>query len=311
MHSWQWRARPFDDSQNDLVHLRQFVDDCWKASDGVLWDMHPGDLIWQRFMHEDHIGRWPERVRIWETDDGGIAGFTTIHETARELIICLHPELGADRRIVGDMVAQAEAHLSMRGIEGPLSVSAFADGLEAEALTELHYVQTGGPAMRLNRRTLDEIPSVALPDGFLVRPLTGEHEFEERVSVHQEAFRPSRVTVAAYRRLRQAPGYDPELDLVCVAPDGTFASYCIAWLDPATRLGEFEPVGARAAYRRMGLTRAVMTAGMRRLRERGATAALVSCFDDNPAACGLYESLGFREARRWVPFGRTGSSPGG
>jgi ribosomal protein S18 acetylase RimI-like enzyme len=158
--------------------------------------------------------------------------------------------------------------------------------------------------MLLNRRLLDRVPPVSLPDGFQVRQLAGEWEYEERVAVHREAFHPSRVTVDAYRRLREAPGYDPELDLVCVAPDGTFASFCIAWHDPSTRIGEFEPVGARAAYRRMGLTRAVMTEGMRRLQQRGATAAIVSCESSNAASCSLYHSLGFQEAGRWVYFRR-------
>jgi ribosomal protein S18 acetylase RimI-like enzyme len=158
--------------------------------------------------------------------------------------------------------------------------------------------------MLLTRRPLDTIPAAPLPEGFEVRPLAGEWEYEERVSVHREAFHPSRVTVDAYRRLRQAPGYDPDLDLVCVTPEGTFASYCIAWYDSSTRIGEFEPVGARAAYRRMGLTRAVMSDGMHRLRERGATTAIVSCVQSNEASCGLYGSLGFLEAERWVSYRR-------
>jgi mycothiol synthase len=299
-----WRSRQFDEAMQDLDRLRRFVDDCWSASGSELWDMHPGDLIWQRFMHEDHIGRWPKRVLLWERPDGTLAGFTTIIGQGRELVICPHPTLSGNIALITGMIEQAEAQLAAQNFSGELPVSAFAGSALAGALTASGFTLTDDPPMLLNHRPLDAVPAAKLPEGFQVRELAGEWEYEERVSVHREAFHPSRVTVDAYRRLREAPGYDPELDLVCVAPDGTFASYCITWYDPSTRIGEFEPVGARAAFRRMGLTKAVMTEGMRRLQERGATAAIVTCESDNAASCSLYHSLGFREARRWVYFRR-------
>lgn len=302
MPAHSWHSQQFDDASQDLERLRRFVDDCWRAGDGDLWDMHPGDLIWQRFMHEDLIGRWPQRVHLWERADGTLDGFTIIFEQAREVVICLHPAVSSNATLVARMIERAESHLTSQGIMGSPHVSAFADGPVAGVLSDLGYRITDDPPLLLNRRALDTIPAAPLSHGFQVRALAGEWEYEERVGVHREAFHPSKVTVDAYRRLRGAPGYDSGLDLVCVAPDGTFASYCIAWYDPSTGIGEFEPVGARAAYRRMGLTRAVMTEGMRRLGERGATTAIVSCIGSNKASCGLYASLGFREAKRWVYF---------
>jgi ribosomal protein S18 acetylase RimI-like enzyme len=299
-----WHSRRFDDAAGDLDRLRRFVDDCWRANDGELWDFHPGDLIWQRFMHEDQIGRWPERVRLWERPDGTLAGFSTIYDRERELELCVHPALSDNSTLIAGMIEEAESRLAAQDSHGDLRILAFADGPVAGVLAASGFEVSDDPPMLLNRRPLDTIPEAPLPEGFQIRALAGDWEYEERVSVHREAFHPSRVTVNAYRRLQEAPGYDPELDLVCVAPDGTFASYCIAWYDPSTRIGEFEPVGARAAFRRMGLTKAVMCEGMRRLQERGATTAIVLYDADNAASCGLYKSLGFREARRLVSFRR-------
>ena len=69
---------------------------------------------------------------------------------------------------------------------------------------------------------------------------------------------PSKVTLEAYRRMRSVSDYTPELDIVVVAPDGTFAAYCICWLDPVNKIGEFEPVGTRETFRGKGLGKAVM-----------------------------------------------------
>jgi ribosomal protein S18 acetylase RimI-like enzyme len=149
------------------------------------------------------------------------------------------------------------------------------------------------------RSLTDPIPDPVVPDGYAVRPLLGETEYEERVAIHREVWHPSRVTVEAYRRLRAAPGYDPELDLVAVAPDGTFAAYAGLWLDPDNHTGEFEPVGARPAYRRRGLTKAVLLEGLRRLRDRGATLAIVYTPESSEPARRLYESVGFRVVNRW------------
>ena len=130
----------------------------------------------------------------------------------------------------------------------------------------------------------------------MARHVGTEEEWAERVDLHREVWSPSRVTLEAYRRLRATPGYTPELDLVAVAPDGAFASYCICWLDPINRAGEFEPVGTRPAYQRQGFGRAVITEGLRRLKAHGTTDASVLTPQSNERAVALYESVGFRVA---------------
>jgi ribosomal protein S18 acetylase RimI-like enzyme len=93
--------------------------------------------------------------------------------------------------------------------------------------------------------------------------------------------------------LRTKPGYTPELDLVAVSPEGTFASYCICWLDPVSKIGEFEPVGTRTVFRGKGLGKAVMLEGLRRLKASGMETAIVYSAGGNQASRKLYESVGF------------------
>jgi ribosomal protein S18 acetylase RimI-like enzyme len=140
------------------------------------------------------------------------------------------------------------------------------------------------------------IPNFELPTGFKVRHVL-ESEFEERVSVHRDAFDPSKFTLQRYARVRSMLGYNPELDLVVSTSDNEFASFCLIWL--SSGIGYFEPVGTRAKFRRQGLGRAVILEGFRRLKVLGAHTAQVASGLKNR---DFYESCGFRVSNQFIGY---------
>ncbi len=142
----------------------------------------------------------------------------------------------------------------------------------------------------------EPLPDLELPTGFQARHVL-ESEFEERVSVHRDAFDPSKFTLQRYARVRSMAGYRPDLDLVISTPENEFAAYCIAWL--SNGMGYFEPVGTRAAFRRQGLGRAVILEGLKRLKALGAHSANVFSFANNRA---FYESCGFVVVNHWQGY---------
>lgn len=277
--------------------------------------MHPGDLIWGLFqnMHVD-----PHRaIELWESPDGSLAGFglfgdgdfhtqcfaqageqQTTFETealavARERAqhagaSVLRTEILASNTLRGELLAAEdfvpdETRVTSRG-ERNTGTLRLRQALDAPSLP--------GASLDLSGR------EAAPPADFVVRSVGDDREWAERVQLHQSVWAPSRVTLPAYRQLRAAPVYRPDLDLVAVAPDGTFAAYAIVWYDPASQVGEFEPVGTHPEWRRQGAAQTVMVEGLRRLRELGARQALVSSSADNPASIHLYESVGFAVADR-------------
>ncbi len=126
-------------------------------------------------------------------------------------------------------------------------------------------------------------------------------DLEARVDVHRDAWSvwgQSKVTVETYRRLRSAPRYDPELDVVLEDADGRFLSYCIGWADTANGIGHFEPVGCRPDFTGRGYARAVTIEGLRRMQARGLHTALVGTESVNQRARVLYPSCGFVEVDR-------------
>ncbi len=134
--------------------------------------------------------------------------------------------------------------------------------------------------------------------------VTGASDLDTRVALHRAAWEPSRFTREVYDRVRATPPYDPDLDVAVLTPEGAWAAYCIGWYDAGSASGELEPVGTAPAFRRQGYGAAACLAALHRLRERGATTAVVYALDvaGNPGPKALYESIGFRAADRHVRF---------
>jgi len=75
--------------------------------------------------------------------------------------------------------------------------------------------------------------------------------------------------------MQSAPNYRKDLNIVVVAPDSNFVSYCGMWYEPINRIAYVEPVTTDPDYRRMGLGCTVVMEGIRRCGELGATVACV------------------------------------
>ena len=257
-------------------------------------------------MYQNTVFDARREVRLWE-EDGELVGFAWLEEPDG-VVMQVHPRLRGSSSLEGEMLEWAArqtraAYGDRAGDELWTRVAEDEPRLDA-LLARLGFARDPDHALKMLRDLDEPITGNAPPDGWTVREVGGEGEWEERVQIHREVWHPSRVTLEAYRRLRAAPGYDPRLDLVAVAPDGKFGSYCVCWFDPESRTGLFEPLGTRPAYRSKGLGKAVMHEGLRRLRELGARSAFVTAVHDNGAARSLYESVGFHTINRERLYGK-------
>lgn len=290
------RPRPY--RPEDLSAVLRFVGE-WYARTGGCGYFHPGDVA--HFTSNELRGRDLDRhIALHESPDGQLQAVILIHPrlpAAFDLMVAPDQRGGDLERELAIWVERATAEVvgaSDEALESIGSEVADCDTVRRDLLLDLGYVPDGDPSHLSTMRSLDEpIPDVALPDGFSVRSVAGEHEVELVAAVHDSGFRP-KWAGGAYLPVMRTPGYEIERELVVVAPDGRFAAFLIYWLDPVSRSGLFEPVGCHADFRRRGLTKALMYEGMRRMRSRGMSSAIVLHRTDNPAATALYASAGFR-----------------
>ena len=289
----QFSSRQYRD-YTDLEKMRRFLIRARTRLGHSSGYFHVGDLLWRLFSNG-----WfqPKRdIRLWFDTAENLVGFGWYYSRFQAIDVQVFPHNIA---LTQEILAWGESCLLAKtngnGRKQITTSALETDSERIALLTDMGYEQQETCYAHYLRPLPDALPNPQLPTGFTIRDFSDE-EVAAKVAVYRAAFASSEMTEAIYEGVRQAPGYIPELDLVVVAPDGRFASFCICWLDPVNRIGEFQPVGTHPDFRQQGLAKAVMTAGMQRMKAFGAEQALVITTNDYPVARSLYESLDFQTA---------------
>lgn len=144
-----------------------------------------------------------------------------------------------------------------------------------------------------------DLPTAPIPDGFTLRTVSGIHEAEARAAVHRAVFRKPADKYHSF--MTTAPDYRLDLDVVVVAPDGQFAAFAQGWVDVENGIGLFEPVGTHPDFRKLGLCRAVIYEGLRRMHAAGATEAHVYPYENHDAS-QVYRKLGFQTRGKIIAY---------
>jgi ribosomal protein S18 acetylase RimI-like enzyme len=240
-------------------------------------------------------------------------------DAAGRLVGAVHPEGGGDpfleldpgwRHLEPQMLAWAEAHVA-RTTDARRTVELFAWDwdeprralLVARGYTQrasggwLRVLRVGAWPRAVARGAAD--PALAAGYGLAeTSEATLEVDASRMATLLNAAFGRTAHTAAEYRTfMTGAPAFRHDLNLVAVAPDGSFAAHVGVYWDPVNRHGVFEPVCTHPDHLRRGLARALVLEGARRLEALGAVTAAVDT-GDMEAANAFYRSLGFHEEHR-------------
>ena len=142
-----------------------------------------------------------------------------------------------------------------------------------------------------------------LPANLRIRPLAGEKEVDAYVALHRAVFESKNMTAGWRRRTLRGPEYLADLDLVAEAPDGRLVAFCVCWLSEGLGpAGQIEPLGVHTDYRSLGVGRAILSEGLRRLYLHGAARVYVETDKYRNAALQVYEAAGFRTTQDVLVF---------
>ena len=304
--------RPFTSRQYSGVHdLPQMqgllMDARSRADEWRYW--HIGDLMWAFFLVTCHLEP-QEHIRLWHDEHGMLAGFALLGEDPS--FECQVLPAYAWSGIELEALAWAESRRAelaagdARGWGGTLMSAARQDDAPRIAFLEQHGFRRGDHVeVTLSCSLAEPLPDTAIPAGCQIRAVAESGETSQRAGIEREvwqAYPVGNISDDDYARLMRLPGYRRELDVIAVAPEGVIAAYANGWTDPVNHIGDFGPVGAREAYRRRGMTRAVLVESMRRMRGLGMNRVCVSTGESNIPARRLYESLGFTVVSRYLEY---------
>jgi len=248
------------------------------------WDW----MITHGYLDKSSVGR----IGLWE-DDGKVVGVAT-HDCQLGDAFCLAlPEYDFLKK---EILLYAEEKLSKEGKFGV--VISDRDYKFQDIAAELGFIAATDKENDAIFYIDKSSTGYSLPEGFHItsmeetfdlyqylrvlwkgfnHELNGEGEFQ----YNEEKERECRASM-----LR--PNVDLNLKVAAVAPDGKFAAYCGMWYDKEAGYAVIEPVATDPAYRKMGLGKAVVLEGIRRVGELGAKIALVGSSQQ------FYYSIGLR-----------------
>ncbi|HUP27316.1 MAG TPA: GNAT family N-acetyltransferase, partial [Chloroflexia bacterium] len=159
----------------------------------------------------------------------------------------------------------------------------------------------------------EEIPEPKFPEGYTLRHKEGAEEAEKWVECFNQSFIDHwnffPETVEDHVHWLKSPHYRKELDLVAIAPDGSFAAFCFCGIDPEDNKrnnrkdGWIHILGTRRGHRKIGLGTAMLLSGLRKLKEEGMETGKLGVDAENPTgALQLYEANGFTKATTGVSY---------
>jgi ribosomal protein S18 acetylase RimI-like enzyme len=274
---------------------------------------HVGELLFNFFMVVCHLD--PQKfIRLWHDEAGKLVAYAILGEDPAFdcQVLPEYEWMG----IEAEAFDWAETYVNkLRQQNEKQWGGDFVSGSRQDDSRRILFLEQHGfhycgrfAEVNMLRLLSEPIPELAIPAGYQVRALAEVGEISDRAAAHRDVWQPwtvGNITDEDYVIFMHLPGYQRDLDVVTVTPEGVIASYVNGWVDPVNRIGDFGPVGARVAYRQQGLTRLALLESLRRMRAYGMDRVCISTGISNTPARNLYESIGFKVVNQYLDYVKT------
>lgn len=275
----------------------------------------------QRFFDAPNVDKARD-LKLWRDSNGKLIGFGQLliagqnEELEGYLYFDVHPTQSSG--FLGSEILQwSEQRICEIGKELSLPIKLHTRSRDARNLRQILLEKQGFTTERsfLTMACLLNQPfsSSNLPTGFRLQQLSGEQDIQGWVQLFNESFIDHwdhhELTVTTVSSWFKNPHYKPELNLIAVAPDGTFAAFCVGYINQeenshtCCNQGWVKLLGTRRGFRKLGLGRAILLACMKQLQALGIEQVKLGVDAESlTSATRLYESVGFQTVNTWLSY---------
>ena len=286
----------------DFESVRRFLADIFKIRTAYT-NWIPSQLENLKFGPggTEYLDEEDEYLKIWETFDEAQQSLLRIiaishTKPSGRCWLSVHPNYtSVAREIVLRMRNQVKEIKRDEGEELDMNLVVDDDDEELiQLLSDLGFQKGEIEGDKQVRPTDSPVPTYSLPEGYIIRNAVIEKDFQKYREVQMTVF-PHIVSMSMelLQLYSTASFYHEDLDIVAVGPDGKFAAFCTARIDPLSKIAELEPVGTHPDHRKRGLARAVICESLRRLEKYKPSAVVILGAAPTEGARRLYESVGF------------------
>lgn len=256
-------------------------------------------------------------ARLWESEGGNLIGLAVLDmPQAKESIdgylwFYVHPSArweGLEKDIIAWSSQRLLEVSRERGLPAKLRTYSRDSQINQRIFLETQGFACDRYFLTMARSLREPIPEPEFPIDFRLGHLQGEADICPWVEMFNESFvdhwNHHDLTVETVWHWIKDPNYHPELDLVALSPEGKFAAFCDCQVNPENpKEGWIEFLGTRRSFRKMGLGKAMLLAGLNQLQAAGAEVAKLSVDADSlTGATHLYQSLGFNTVDTWLAW---------
>lgn len=270
------------------------------------YDVRAYPTIWRiRLLLTSRVWNQEKDTQIWENESGQIVGFVMLwsRQPASSYIVLdtfAHPKFASNGLLsailnwgdlrVNEIAKEQETALTVY-VTG-FSQYDFSDNILKQHQYTLLPPNPNEHNVYFVKSLQNGIPLPIVTADYKIRKLQGIDDLE----AYQALYGFSKVNPLHQKELIESKEY---CHLVMVNPDGEFVAYCecslcyAEWKRTHQRIGWIDYVETKPEQQKKGFGRAILTAGLRQLKEFGADLAMLVTINTNTPAVALYNKAGF------------------
>jgi len=282
--------------ESDFIKIRDLIIESYKfGGNKINWaiDRWETQYITSRLLNDE---KWKQDIFVWENSSQEIKS-AIIQESPGSFHFIIDPNF---RHLEDEMIKKAIDYCKTHNPQGEKETKIHIWAMDEDTLENKlqNYGFTQLDCLKELCRKQDitnKNTAYILPNEYQIRNINIDdiNDRKKLTIIDHNCFPWSDSTEKLWLCFKKMPSYNEKLHIVAIAPDKSFAAFCILWYNIENQYAIFEPVGTHSNHRKKGLGKAVLLEALKRVKELGGVTGMVNSYGE--PAHSLYESVGFTE----------------